>query len=656
MTTLLLTIKDIQRPLLNMDYEYFRTSLVDKDFYSLFLQKNFPFDFQDEIGYIPSYIPQLPEKTELDKELMFDAHSKTSFLGFRTSPEEHRRAYYDELMLNRYTARLDRTVIPNLYDLYDMEARPLETKYRRATGAPIGGMFNLEFESTSDDNFFYEWLRCGSMEKGEITVYREDEDNLSFRIRFCDCFCFSLEEQMCSTGTHPMTIRIRISPAIVYNRTVLTEKNWKISNVNTNDALPEPIAPPVPLITAVEGTKESFPGGKVRFKVTQYNMKVNIEERNRIKWALSVDGGESVRLEGQGEQIELIVKPEWSGKELTVMPYLKTPTEQISVKVKVEEFIIPRILTETDRKAGLDEAGNIARDMHFGKAIKTTNGEWIFSHTTGDFSLSKIMDKEIRAAIEKEMELDDTTLFKRFRELVKYTSTGDLQTHNLLLVDRLQRRQYSGTCEVEKKFYLSKVTDDERRKSEEHSHPILTKTVFEHESTKEYIERIKDLFVSDIKKVEGNANYVDWFIDETRDYLFRARPRFSSMQDTMKGLRIALNDTWGHRITLSDYKLDSNKYYAKILIRIFDHFGLDISDVEKFGSKENISKVPDFMNDVMDVYTHINPLFYPYKKSVDFLLNTAAEGFRAWYILQHCKGFKPFITVMEKDITIEGEL
>ena len=655
MAILLLNIKDIERPLLNLNYEYFRTSLVDKDFYELYLQKNFPFDMEDEMGSIPFYIPELTRKTELDKELMSNAHLRTSYLSFSATRKENRESYYDALTLNRYSKRLDRHIIPNLYDLYDMEARPLEVKYRRATGAAIGGLFNMEFESTADDNFFYEWLRTGSIEEGEITIYQDEEDEQPFNISFRDCFCFSLEEQMCSTGNYPMTIRIRISPAIVQNRSVLTEKNWRITKISKESPRQKPIASSIPLITAVEGTQKSFPGGKASFKVTAYNLLVSDEDRSRIKWAVSIDGRESEGLKQQGEEIELTVKSEWSGKELTIMPYLKTPTESVSVKMKVEQFIIPRILTETDRKAGLDESDNIARDMHFGKATRIDN-DWVFEHTTDSYILNQITDAEIRTAIEKDMLLDDATLFERFRELVKYTSSGDLQTHNLLLVDKLQGRKMSRACILEKESYLIKVNDDESRKSEEHSHPILTEAVFEHESTKEFLKIIKDLFAENIGDNNGNINKVDWFNNKIKDDFFEYRPRFSSITDTIKGLRIALNDTWGHRITLTDYKLEDNRYNATLLICIFDHFGLDISDVEKFGSKRNISKIPDLLNDIVDSYTSVTPIFYPYKKAVDSLLEAAAEGFRAWFILQHCKGYKPFVTIMEEDMTLEGRL
>jgi hypothetical protein len=56
------------------------------------------------------------------------------------------------------------------------------------------------------------------------------------------------------------------------------------------------------------------------------------------------------------------------------------------------------------------------------------------------------------------------------------------------------------------------------------------------------------------------------------------RPQYSRMTDMFCGLKIAINDTWGHRI------------------KIIDHFGLDYDDIQKFGTTELVlEKLPNFM-------------------------------------------------------------
>lgn len=58
-----------------------------------------------------------------------------------------------------------------------------------------------------------------------------------------------------------------------------------------------------------------------------------------------------------------------------------------------------------------------------------------------------------------------------------------------------------------------------------------------------------------------------------------------------------------------------------MIFTLYDHFGLDQADVEKFGFE---------------------------------------AGFRSWYVLQHYSeynyAYKPFLTMMEFDVTISGTI
>ena len=40
----------------------------------------------------------------------------------------------------------------------------------------------------------------------------------------------------------------------------------------------------------------------------------------------------------------------------------------------------------------------------------------------------------------------------------------------------------------------------------------------------------------------------------------------------------------------------------------------------------------------------------------DMLFEEAAEGFCSWFILQYMRGYKPFVTMMSKEIIIQGQL
>ena len=56
--------------------------------------------------------------------------------------------------------------------------------------------------------------------------------------------------------------------------------------------------------------------------------------------------------------------------------------------------------------------------------------------------------------------------------------------------------------------------------------------------------------------------------------------------DRMEGLTIALNDTWGFRVTITKYSYNSQTkdVEATLKFRIIDHFGLDVADIESYGT------------------------------------------------------------------------
>jgi hypothetical protein len=86
-------------------------------------------------------------------------------------------------------------------------------------------------------------------------------------------------------------------------------------------------------------------------------------------------------------------------------------------------------------------------------------------------------------------------------------------------------------------------------------------------------------------------------------------PRFS---DKISGLGITIHDVWAYEVFITDYKTNGNNFSMKLKYIYWDHFGLDF---------------PDIIN-------YDNDIFY------------------SWFILQHFRGFKPFIT----KIAIIGEL
>ena len=126
-------------------------------------------------------------------------------------------------------------------------------------------------------------------------------------------------------------------------------------------------------------------------------------------------------------------------------------------------------------------------------------------------------------------------------------------------------------------------------------------------------------------------------------------------------MTFTLNDSWKFQVTLLGYRFDATKghFWAKIRIDIFDHFGLDKSDVEKFGSLENIRDKAAPWGEILSELTRPRDdqgvALTEYGAS-DMLFEEAAEGFCSWFILQYMRGYKPFVTMMSKEIIIQGQL
>lgn len=116
-------------------------------------------------------------------------------------------------------------------ETYDMLVRPCDGPDGPLRYQLAGGLFNLSFASTEQDEFFWEWLMLGSMKEGRFELYKGDDEHF-MKIEFWDCYCVGFHESM-TLGSSPMQISLRLSPAITRNRKVVKhEKSWKVSDLN----------------------------------------------------------------------------------------------------------------------------------------------------------------------------------------------------------------------------------------------------------------------------------------------------------------------------------------------------------------------------------------------------------------------------------------
>jgi hypothetical protein len=107
-------------------------------------------------------------------------------------------------------------------------------------------------------------------------------------------------------------------------------------------------------------------------------------------------------------------------------------------------------------------------------------------------------------------------------------------------------------------------------------------------------------------------------------FVVKVSPVFGSAADNALGLRITWNDTWAYEVFIKKYELkNSGEYILTYEVILYDHFGLDLPDIEKF---------------------------YKYQ------LWGIGDGFQSWFVLQHLWNYPPFITKMSFVEKMKGNL
>ncbi len=323
--------------------------------------------------------------------------------------------------------------------------------------------------------------------------------------------------------------------------------------------------------------------------------------RNRLKETYDISDG-SVGKTGQG----------MGDYALDIFTMTQIPT------------IKPRVLIQTVTKPGY----GLKEDRNKYE-FEDANGHGLTPPSTivaedmrysSSFDLSTINDDRVRGNLDSLSKKTDDELFKNLINLAEWVSRGELEDNNKRMIAEWRQRKYN----TPKEYYID---------------PRLTDAVYKDTT---FVAKIKDIVRESIKNAKGR---IETLVIKEKNISGLRRPTFSIGKDKGSGLTFALNDTWGFRVTLLGYRYDATKghFWANIRIDIFDHFGLDKSDVEKFGSLENVR---DKAAPWGEAFSGIS----------DGLFGQAADGFCSWFILQYMKGYKPFVTMMSKEIIIQGQL
>jgi hypothetical protein len=385
-------------------------------------------------------------------------------------------------------------------------------------------------------------------------------------------------------------------------------------------------------VLTVTGPRSVVDKNTYEFKATAFSEKVPDNQLMLVHWAYSFDQGKTItpfktgttRAEKGIAYKTITVAGDTVDKEVSVYAYFRKVDP--NVKATAQVIYLP-LTVDVYRVPGLNETGlDIANDMAFGKGQATkpvySAGElsaYKSAYINKGFDTGKHLKYAnvggTNSAIYSEKQVlesgtllrlsnstsTDSILFADFKLMVAAMARGDLYDNIYSMIDKFERNE-GGIYE----------------------NPKLTEAVKANPSTIRFCAGIEDEMAERIKKAGGELTSMEdkkiYYGDEAgyRSSHPYGHPSFPYSRDynLIKGLTIAINDVWSYKVTLTSFKQEGQNYKAKYEIQLWDHFGLDLPDMQKF---------------------------YSY-----------GAGFRAWFLLQHLRGYKPFLTKVQFEKEFSG--
>jgi len=152
----------------------------------------------------------------------------------------------------------------------------------------------------------------------------------------------------------------------------------------------------------------------------------------------------------------------------------------------------------------------------------------------------------------------------------------------------------------------------------------LNRLVADNYKMKIFVKEFGKRFGQEVKKNHGDVCSIEKF--NIKDL----RPIFNGAYNLRHGLQILINDTEKVSIFLNDdtcdYDEGSKEWKATFCFIIEDHFGMDKQDALKHQHVIRDGTIKGYW------------------------------GFAAWWRLQHCKGYAPFITRIKVNATLKGKI
>jgi hypothetical protein len=213
--------------------------------------------------------------------------------------------------------------------------------------------------------------------------------------------------------------------------------------------------------------------------------------------------------------------------------------------------------------------------------------------------------------------LDDNKLFWNFKNTAEfYFARGEMQDNFDRLVAKFKSNEGG-------------IYEDE----------VLTRNIREHPETIVYCQKVEDYIAEQLKnnfsKLEEVEDKEPYFLvgedfrnnkalrkDIGKDKFSKPMYSYGNLIEATKGLTIATNDIWSAEVILKEVKFSGDNYTGKYEVTLWDHFGLDKPDMEKIFN----------------------------------VIPSVGEVFVCWFILQHLRGYKPFITKMTLTREFKGNI
>jgi len=111
------------------------------------------------------------------------------------------------------------------------------------------------------------------------------------------------------------------------------------------------------LVKKLEGPQTASPGDKVIYKAIRFNYNdPTPQELQKINWRIEENGKKVENYKNTGQSVIYEIPKELAGKTLTVMPYLNSPTPEVSIKTSVAAYekIKWKVVEDNDNNYNLD--------------------------------------------------------------------------------------------------------------------------------------------------------------------------------------------------------------------------------------------------------------------------------------------------------------